>query len=128
MPIELKERQSLRFFLEGEEIEVYFRKPNASEMVRYLASTLSGKGNEGMAQMLSAGIELALSCLLGIRQGDVVLREGDKTRVLVTDPDQPGFDQNWKAILKEKLPSLLLMLGNHLVKSSRAELEVREKN
>jgi len=128
MPIELKERHSVRFFIDGEDVEVYFRKPNASEMVKYLSSTLSGKGAEGMSQMLSAGIELALCCILGVREGDIVLRQGEDSRVLITDPERSGFDENWKALLKEKLPGLLLMLGNHLVRSSRAELEVREKN
>jgi len=128
MPVELKDRHSFVFNLEGEEMEVYFRRPNAAEMVRYLASTLSGKGPEAMQQMLSAGIDLALSCLLGVGEGDLVIIEQNQRRNLITDPARPGYDQNWKELLKEKLPGLLLMLGNHLVKTSRAELEVREKN
>ena len=97
-------------------------------MIRYLASTLSGKGPEAMENMLSSGIELATSCILGLREGDLVLIEENHSRNLITDPSKPGYEQNWKEILKEKIPGLLLMLGNHLVKTSRSEMEVREKN
>ncbi len=128
MPVAIKDRQSLVLKLEGEEIEVYFRRPNAPEMVRYLAASLSGQGPQSMAQMLEAGLELGVSCILGVREGDIVLAEGDGLRALVTDPAQPGFEKNWKELLKDKLPGLLLMLGNHLVKMTRSELEVREKN
>ncbi len=128
MPIELKDQESLALNLEGQEIEVYFRSPNAPEMVRYLASTLSGSGPEAMEQMLSAGISLAQSCLLGIKEGDIVIVDQGRARGLVTDPARPGYDHNWKQLLKEKIPGLLLMLANRLVKNAASELEVREKN
>ena len=128
MPVKLKDKESVIFNLQGEEIEVYFRKPNASEMVRFLGSTLSGRGPEAMEQMLISSMELGFSCILGIREGDIVLIEDGDSKSLITDPEKPACDKNWKEILKEKMPELFLMLGNHLVRSTRAELEVREKN
>jgi hypothetical protein len=135
MAIEICDRESLRFKHGSDEVELYFHRPGAKEMVKYLAQSLSGKssasseaGGEGLESMLEAGIDLACSCIIGVREGDVVLVDGASRQVLVTDPDRPGYAADWKEILKQKIPGLLLMLGNHLVKLTRSELEAREKN
>jgi len=128
MSIEICERESIQFKLESERVEAYFRRPSAKEMVKYLARSLSGRSDEGLESMLEAGIDLACSCILGVREGDVVLVDGASRQPLITDPGRPGYAGNWKEILKQKLPGLLLMLGNHLVKLTRSELEAREKN
>lgn len=131
MAIEISERDSLRFRHGADEVELYFRRPSAKEMVKYLGQSLSGparQGGEGLESMLEAGINLACSCILGVREGDVVLVDGAARRTLITDPGQAGYAADWKEILKQKLPGILLMLGNHLVKLTRSELEAREKN
>jgi len=128
MTIEIAERESFRGQFGPDQVEIYFRRPSAKEMVRYLAQSLSCRGNQSLESVLEAGMELACACLLGIREGDIALIENGARIPLVTDPDRPGYLANWKELLKARLPGLLLMLGNHLVKLTHSELEVREKN
>ena len=128
MPIALKEKESLELKIGEDKVEVYFCLPRAKEFVRYLALSLAQSGKEGMERMLEAGMELAEACLLGIREGDIILQDGEGKKPLITEPSKSGYKDNWKEIIKERMPVLLLVLGNYLVKRTRAELEVREKN
>jgi len=128
MTVELFEKETIQFKLGSEQVEVYFRRPNAGEMVRYLARSLSGKSTESLEPLLDAGIDLASACILGVKEGDIVLIDSGCRTTLATDPSRPDYVSNWKEQLRDKLPGLLLMLGNHLVKLTRSELEVREKN
>lgn len=128
MAIELKEKESLELKIGEEKVEVYFCLPGAKEFVRYLVLSLAQSGKEGMERMLEAGMELAEACLLGIREGDIILQEGEEKEPLITDPKKQGYKDSWKEIIKERMPVLLLALGNYLVKRTRSELEVREKN
>ena len=128
MAIELSEKKSLELKIGKEQIVVYFRFPRTREFVRYLAMNLASSEKEGLERMIEAGIELGQACILGIREGDIILGEGTRREVLITDPVKPGYKENWKEIIKERMPVLLLMLGNYLAKELRADLEVREKN
>jgi hypothetical protein len=128
MTLEIFEKESCSFKVGPDQVLVYFRRPNAREMVSYLAKTISSKEPESMAKMLEAGIELARDCILGIKEGDVMLIENGDRLPLVTDPARPGYVADWKAVIEEKIPGLLLVLGNHLARLTRSDLEVREKN
>jgi hypothetical protein len=128
MALELFEKESCSFKIGPDQVLVYFRRPNAREMVSYLAKTISSKEPESMAKMLEAGIELARDCILGIKEGDVMLIENGDRYPLATDPARPGYVADWKAVIEEKIPGLLLVLGNHLARLTRSDLEVREKN
>jgi hypothetical protein len=63
-----------------------------------------------------------------VNEGDLVLTENGARNPLISDPGKTGFLPNWKELLRDKFPALLLTLGNHIVKLTRLELEVREKN
>jgi len=128
MAIEITGRESVQFKIGQDQVEVYYRKPDSQEMIKYLARSLSARSGESLEYLLEAGLELAGDCILGIREGDVVLVDDCGRRVLVTDPAKTGFVQNWKGLLKQKLPGLMLMLGNHLVQFTRLDAEAREKN
>ena len=128
MALEIFEKESCSFKIGPDQVLVYFRRPNAREMVNYLAKTISSKEPEFTSKMLEAGIELARACTLGIKEGDVMLIDNGNRVPLVTDPSRPGYVANWKAIVEEKIPGLLLILGNHLARMTRSDLEVREKN
>jgi hypothetical protein len=128
MSIELAEKESFQCRFGPDKVEVYFRRPTAKEMVRYLAKSLASQGKENLESVLEAGMELAGACILGVRDGDITLLENGARVPLVTDPGRPGYLADWKELLKQKLPGLMLMLGNHLVKMTSSELEVREKN
>jgi hypothetical protein len=125
LTIRLNEIESANLKIENETVEVFFRRPNAEEMVAYLAGILSGDNPENLESLLKSGIRLARSCILGVRKGDIILEDGEP---LVTDEKDEKIFPGWKALLEEKLPGLMLMLANHLVGRARAELEVREKN
>jgi len=128
MPIAIGDEEILNLKMGSERIGVRFRRPNAKEMIRYLCQSLSGQGQESVGKMLEAGIELASTCILGVNEGDIILIEKGARNPLVSDPGKTGYLPNWKELLHDKFPSLLLTLGNHIVKLARLELEVREKN
>lgn len=128
MVLEIFEKESCSFKIGSEQVLVYFRRPNAREMVSYLAKTISSKEPEATAKMLEAGIELAGACILGVKEGDLMLADNENRVPLITDPSRSGYFSEWKKLLEEKIPGLLLMLGNHLARLTRSDLEVREKN
>jgi len=128
MALEIFEKESCSFKIGPDQVLVYFRRPNAREMVIYLAKTISSKEPESTSKMLEAGIELARACILGVKEGDVMLIDNGGRIPLVTDPSRPGFVADWKSVVEEKIPGLLLILGNHLARLTRSDLEVREKN
>jgi len=128
MALEIFEKESCSFKIGPEQVLVYFHRPNAREMVNYLAKTISSKEPEATEKMLEAGIELASQCILGVKEGDIMLIDNGNRFPLVTDASRPGYVSDWKKLLLEKMPGLFLILGNHLAKLTRSDLEVREKN
>jgi hypothetical protein len=128
MALELFERESCSLKIGRDQVLIHFRRPNARDMVSYLAKTIAGKEPESVEKLLLAGIELAKACILGVKEGDVMVTDQGNRIPLVTDSSRPGFLSNWRELLEEKIPGLLLMLGNHLVRLMRSDLEAREKN
>ncbi len=128
MALEIFEKESLKLKIRGEEIEIYFRLPRAKEMVKYLAQTLEYGDEKNWEKIFSASMELASSCLLGVKKGDIILEENGEKKPLITDPEESGYLPGWKDLLKDKLPQLFLSLADYLLKITRSELEVREKN
>jgi len=128
MALEICEKESLKLRIGEEEIEIYFRRPRAKEMVKYLAQTLEYGEEKNWEKIFSASMELASSCLVGIKKGDIVLEEKGEKKPLITDPNEPGYLHDWKEVLSERIPELFLSLADYLLKITRSELEVREKN
>lgn len=128
MAIEIGKDLSLAMALEGERIVVYFQRPKASDLVKYLATTLSAqRDDESNENLFKAELELGKSCISGVRSGDIFIeRNGERTE-LVTEPDRPGYVENWKEIIYENCPIILLKLANHLIGLSKSEQENLEK-
>ncbi len=125
MPLEINEKESFLCQIGDEKIEVYFRRPSAKEMVKYLSKIISSESSE---VALLAGIELAQACILGVKEGDIFIEKQGKKIPLITDPSKPNYEPKWKDIICEQAGAILLMLSSHILELMRGELEAREKN
>ena len=92
---------------ESTAVRIFYRYPDLEEASACLAAQEAGTAE----RTLLAYLELGRACVAGIGQGDLVV---DGT-VLDTDPNSRGYKEDWREILAEKFPLILIALGQYLL-------------
>ncbi len=111
MGFKLDKEGELKIRLGNAVIRLFYKRPTPAEIIEALVKKMPrGKGDEDALGILNANLELGISCLVGIGNEDFEL-DGE---LINCDPDKINFREDWKEILAEVCPLLLIALGQFL--------------
>jgi hypothetical protein len=97
------------------EITLRYRRPTVEEMLAALALKIPGPESQSPAlDLLRGNLELGSVCLLGVGQGELLVDQGTGPEPISSDPASPDFREDWKELVRECFPTLLIALGQHL--------------
>ncbi len=106
---------TLRDTVCGDQVQFFYRIPLPSEIQAYASASIMRKGGKIVINAVDPKIKYGLDILTGVREGDFIY--GGKP--LSSDPKSPNFREDWKAILKEKAPDLIIFFAAQVFDGSR---------
>ena len=96
----------------GVEVGVYHREPTTEEIHQYNNEAVRRKGQNVKLRYSKAQFKFGAKILKGIVEGDFGVEGPDKKLVPVSsDPASPNYKQDWKALLCERAPAVVITLG-----------------
>jgi hypothetical protein len=111
MALELDKEGVLKLRIGDETVRVYYRRPEPSEIIETLIRKMPDGEEAGDSQkILLANLDLGRACITGIGEGDLAVGGSE----LVTYPDHPAYRTDWKEVLEDACPLLLIALGQCL--------------
>jgi hypothetical protein len=111
MSFKLDKEGELKIKLGDAVIRLKYKRPTPAEIIEALVKKMPrGKEDEDALNILSANLELGISCLSGIGDDDFELAG----RLLNSNPLNENFRDNWKELLADACPLLLIALGQFL--------------
>ena len=111
MALALDKEGVLKLRVGNETVRVYYRRPEPSEIIETLIKKMPDGDEIGDSQkILLTNLDLGRACINGIGEGDLAVGGNE----LVTCPDRPAYRNDWKKILEDACPLLLIALGQHL--------------
>jgi len=111
MPHDLNDKGSIKLRLGDGEVTLFYRCPDPGEVIDAMVRKIPrGDGAKDGREVLMSNLDLGKACVTGIGEGGLAI-DG---RPLVSDPDRPGFRDDWREVLAEKAPLLLVALGQWL--------------
>jgi len=106
---------SVEFKVGESPVSLRYRRPTVEEMLTSLALKVPAPDSQNPSlDLLRGNLELGFACLLGVGSGDLVVDEGQGPEALVSDPSSPDFREDWKDLVRQNFPVLLIALGQHL--------------
>lgn len=91
-------------------IELYYRTPTTSERVAFETAAFTRENGSVVDRSNEAKIEAALNILTGFSAGSF----GYDGRPISADPADPGYREDWKALLAETAGDILSLVGSFL--------------
>lgn len=92
-------------------VEVLFCRPGPEEIIETLVKKIPmGDEAQDAQRILMANLELGRTCITGIGEGELVI-DG---LPLDTNQKSPGYRKDWKEILLDLCPLILIALGQYL--------------
>jgi len=111
MAYSLDREGELRLKIAETVFTVRYRRPEPPELIEALVRKMpAGEEAELAQRILLANLELGRACLLGIGEGEL-RREG---RSVSSSPAAPDYRPDWKDLIAELCPLLLIALGQYL--------------
>ncbi len=111
MKCALDKEGELRLRVGESAVRVYFRRPEPGELIESLVRKIPrGSEEEDSQRALLTNLDLGRSCVTGVGEGDLVLN-GES---LDTRPESQRYQPEWKRLLEERCPLILIALGQHL--------------
>src|SRR4030042_1285814 len=96
-------------------VRLRHRRPTGEEMLATLAMKVPGPDSQNPAMdLLRGNLELGFACLAGIPSGELVVDDGHGPQPIGSDPGSPDFSEDWKELVRQCFPLLLIALGQHL--------------
>lgn len=108
--------------ISGSKIEIYYRIPTASEIQAYMSRLIQRKGNKIKMNIADARLEFGLRILEGFRDGDF----GIDGKPISSNPASEYYVDNWKELLKESAPDIIMLLAQTVFEGSRVAKEIEE--
>jgi len=98
----------------GDRIVLYYRFPTAEERINYMSAEFERDGDKIKMKVGEARQNFGSKILLGIRKGDLLFKEdGKPIRPVCSDPEDPDFIPEWKALVEVKAADLIEALAQH---------------
>jgi len=111
MALALDKEGVLKLRIGDETVRIFYRRPEPSEVIDTLIKKMSDVDEKrGAHKILLANLDLGRACITGIGEGDLAVGGSE----LVTCPDRPAYRSDWKEVLEDACPLLLITLGQHL--------------
>lgn len=91
-------------------VGLYYRIPTTSELQKYKSSVIKIKDGKVKYQLDDVKVKMAFGALVcnGIREGDF----GRRGVPISSDPESKHYDAQWKQILRNKFPQLVVTLAS----------------
>lgn len=111
MTYRLDAQSELKLRLGEDIVRVFYRRPEPGETIEALVRKIP-RGDEGedALRILMANLELGKVCIIGIGEEDMAVNGTG----LETRPEAPGYREDWKEVLAQRCPLILIALGQHL--------------
>lgn len=92
-------------------VKVLFCRPGPGEIIEALVKKMPmGDEAQDAQKILMANLELGRTCITGIGEGELVI-DGQP---LDTNQQSQGYRRDWKEIIQELCPLILIALGQYL--------------
>jgi hypothetical protein len=105
-------------------VRIFFRRPSPSELIEALVKKMPrGDENEDAGRSLVVNLELGRACVTGVGEGDLAIGN----EALVTEAERDGFREDWREVLTQRFPLLLIALGQYLTRLPEFLEEARLK-
>jgi len=114
--------------ISGDSIKLYYRIPTTNEKAKYLISIWDRDKKTVTEDLTSARMQWGSEILEGFKEGSFQKRINGEVKDISTDPDHPGFKEDWKEWIKRFAPDILEVLCIHAFEGSetRSGQEVEE--
>ena len=111
MAVSLYKYGELRLRLGGDVVRVFYRRPAARELIETLTRKMP-RGDEAKdaERILVANLDLGAACVTGIGEGDLEIDGA----VLVTDEARAGYQSDWRQVVADRCPLVLIALGQYV--------------
>jgi len=113
----------------GRSITLYYRDPTTEEQIAFSNSIV--KRENRTIKFDQAGVRLrgGLKVCTGIEDGELAISDGKGGQIPVSsDPDSPDYRKDWKKILKQYLPDIMMLLGAHVFESTAITSDSRTES
>jgi len=92
-------------------VKVFFRRPGPKEIIEILVKKMPlGDEAEDAQRILTANLDLGRDCITGVGEGEIVI-DGI---TLDTNPESSSYRRDWKDLIFEFCPLILIALGQYL--------------
>ena len=102
----------------GDSIKLYYRIPTTDEKAKYLISIWDRNQKTVSENLTSARVHCGSEILEGFKEGSFHEKVNGEIKDISTDPDHPGFKEDWKEWIKRFAPDILELLCIHAFERS----------
>ena len=105
----------------GEEVGLRYREPTTQEMHHYQAESVQRVRNKIQFRHSEAQMKFGNAILEGIRDGDFGVPGPDGKLVPISsDPASPQYRKDWKDLLNQYAPAVVIALGQYVFGGTEA--------
>jgi hypothetical protein len=105
----------------GDEVGVYFRQANTKEMHGYQNEAVQRKRNNVKFRSSEAQLKYGHKVMTGIRDGDCGAPNVEGKMVPISsDPQSPDYRENWRELLEQYAPNIIIALGAYVFGGTEA--------
>ena len=97
----------------GASIKLFYRIPTTDEKAKYLIGIWDRDRKTVSENLTSARVEWGSQILEGFKEGSFQERINGEAKDISTDPNHPGFKEDWKEWIKRFAPDILELLCIH---------------
>jgi hypothetical protein len=112
--------------ISGDNVQFRYRTPTASDIQAYSSASIKRQGNKIILNPVQPKLDYGLQILTGIREGDFI----ESGKPLSSDIASPNFRENWKELLRQHAPDLIILLASIVFDGTRQasdfEAEIQE--
>ena len=109
--------------ISNSELEVQYRAPTTEERTAFSNESIQRKRNKVFFRTAQARLKFGLKILAGIRAGDFMVKKAGKLIPLVSEQDSPGYDPEWKQVMKAHASDIVELLAAHVFENPAEALD-----
>lgn len=98
----------------GDDVVFTYREPTPKERQAYDNESIKRKGRKVKFLHFSARLKFGLMLIEGVSDGYLDRGSRKKPKPISSDPDSKLYDPNWKAVLKEVAPEIVVLFGAYV--------------
>jgi hypothetical protein len=131
MPRRLSDEPNLLYIrdrISDSEIVLTYRMPSTKERFAYFNESVRKESGRISNRTQTVRTRYGADILVGIREGDFEIRNGEKYISISSDPASPSYHANWKEHLTRHAPDLLSLLAMHVFEGFAETLPAPAEN